>query len=514
MLAALALTTTATLSGPLAGSASATPNHASVATFRSQFSAGTGTAVTSHGTRWISSASAVKGGRSERVAGYGESLLSHAQVGNASWRLRVAGPGTYRLSVVLRTVAHRPAIINVMIGGRTVRRVTGVRPTTLAASIAAATVSIVVTTTSSTLVVGVAGVTGAPAVSGLAVTGLRGNTSAGSAATTAGAATPGPAAAATNLAAAATNPATTNPATTSAATSTGLPLPGPGQGWASGAYPGLTIDQAAADQFAAYRGRALDVVDVFQSRDNWDKIANSTWSTDVYKGFPGRLVIGLPLLPDNLTASSMPALAAGAFDSYFKSFAANLAANGRGNSIIRLGWEFNGNWFSWAATNPAVYIAAFRRVVGDLRSAAPGLLIDWNGNLGYSQVGHDPFTELYPGDDVVDIVGVDIYDNKYNHVTDEASWQQVKAGDHGLDAWDAFAVAHGKKFSVPEWGLDDQGPGDNPYFIQKMHDWFAANASSLAFECYFNEPSAYIGNSLDTNQNPLSAALYRLLWQG
>src|SRR5207245_1228076 len=96
-------------------------------------------------------------------------------------------------------------------------------------------------------------------------------------------------------------------------------------------------------------------------------------------------------------------------DADFKAFAAGLVRLGRANSIIRLGWEFNGDWQPWAAFNPAQFIAAFQRIVTDLRAADPQIVIDWNGNYGYSQVKVDPFTKLYPGDGYVDIIGVDAY---------------------------------------------------------------------------------------------------------
>ena len=48
-----------------------------------------------------------------------------------------------------------------------------------------------------------------------------------------------------------------------------------------------------------------------------------------------------------ITASgdTFQAGAGGAYDSYYKTLAQNLVSSGEGSSIIRLGWEFNGDWY-------------------------------------------------------------------------------------------------------------------------------------------------------------------------
>jgi hypothetical protein len=129
-----------------------------------------------------------------------------------------------------------------------------------------------------------------------------------------------------------------------------------------------------------------------------------------------------------------------------------------------------------------------------------------------------PLTELYPGDDVVDVIGVDHYDHYQliapNHQRFERALRPDRAA--GLQDVVDFARARGKQFAVPEWGLtarNKDGGGDNPYFVYAMYRWFAANADGLAFENYFNEPDAYLGSSIwDQVQNPKASAEYRALW--
>jgi hypothetical protein len=85
----------------------------------------------------------------------------------------------------------------------------------------------------------------------------------------------------------------------------------------------------------------------------------------------------------------------------------------------------------------------------------------------------------------------------------------------GIGAWLQFAQAHGKQLAVPEWGVDDGsgGGGDDPYYVEAMHRFFADNASQIAYEAYFDEWSeCSISGLLGGTAFPQSAAKYRALW--
>jgi hypothetical protein len=104
-------------------------------------------------------------------------------------------------------------------------------------------------------------------------------------------------------------------------------------------------------------------------------------------------------------------------------------------------------------------------------------------------------------------------------VTDEASWATHYSAQFGLKFWSDFARQHGKRLSVPEWGIypGNAGPngGDNPYYIEKMAEFFRSEGSHLAYECYFNEDADYIRASLfEPAQNPAAAAKYKSLFGG
>jgi hypothetical protein len=275
-------------------------------------------------------------------------------------------------------------------------------------------------------------------------------------------------------------------------------------------YPGDGINAAAADRFAAYRGHAVGLATVFTDRNSWADFANDMWCVQQYQGWAGRLSIGIPL---TLGSTTLAEVAAGAADSSFTTYAQNLKALGRGDSDLRIGWEFNGNWMAWSAYDPAAFKAAFRHVAQLFKAILPGATIDWNGNWGTSQAGHDPFTELYPGDDVVDVVGLDAYDGGWVPARTSDQFASWAAAPYSLNAWYSFAVAHGKKFALPEWGEMASGAdGDNPAFIDGIAAFLQAHAADIAYEAYFNDTDAALYTATGSTSLVNAGAEYKKLW--
>lgn len=295
--------------------------------------------------------------------------------------------------------------------------------------------------------------------------------------------------------------ASTGPAATQAATRSGLP-------WASGAY--LPTDtQVAAGDFGNWRGHPLDVVADWSARATWQDIVNPSWLYQRWSGSPYTMAFGVAMLPEGVSGVSLQACANGTYNSYWRQFGSVINSYGLGHSIIRLGWEFNGNWYVWAATNPTTWAKCWRQIVTSARKTAPGLQWDWNVNRGVSSGLADP-TQAYPGDAYVNMVGVDSYD-WWPAATTDAGWQTQLNGKQGLNYWLAFAEAHGKPLSVPEWGNVASGTssgGDDPLFVQDMRAFFAANAAHLSFEANFQGTSTG-GNYCPTTTVPNAAAAYQ-----
>ncbi|GMA86776.1 hypothetical protein GCM10025868_20260 [Angustibacter aerolatus] len=96
--------------------------------------------------------------------------------------------------------------------------------------------------------------------------------------------------------------------------------------------------------------------------------------------------------------------------------------------------------------------------------------MDLTVSAGYRVV---PLEQWWPGDDAVDVVGVDQHDLGVPGVPTEqpARWRFLMSQDGGFEDVAAFARAHGKPVSVPEWGITNaasSGNGDDAYYVQQM----------------------------------------------
>lgn len=294
--------------------------------------------------------------------------------------------------------------------------------------------------------------------------------------------------------------------------------------WHSGAWVGGHMSAERTNRWGAWRGAVNDVTLTFPEYATWKTMGDSAWHVDTFKGATGRLVYGLPLLPREAQPAQLKDVAAGRHDATFRKIARDLRTRGRGDAVVKIGWEANGSWTAYRSTtaNAARYRAAWRRVAKVMATESPALVLSFEINCGSQLKGQrnriDSLTRLYPGDDVVDLVGCSAYDWASLGATTERQWRSAlrPARSPGLADVAAFARARGKGLSISEWGLASTsrgGHGDNPFYLRKMKQFFDANADILVLEMYFNEATT-MGNSLwpETPQNPRAAAVYRQLW--
>lgn len=291
------------------------------------------------------------------------------------------------------------------------------------------------------------------------------------------------------------------PPQTETSTLSGLP-------WRSGAFN--RHDDENRREWEAYRGAANDVQIVFPTRDSWEKLLNPWW-LDAHREFEGTLVVSMPLWPQD---GDLPAAADGSYDTQWRALAQLLADSGRGDAIVRLGWEFDLPGMYWHATDSTAetWTEAWERAARAMLSVAPDLQMDWNGNQGGAQTLSSKM-QVFPDPDLVTYIGMDGYD-WYRPVTDEASWTAEFEQSEGWKWLRDTAASHGKKVSVPEWGLYTASPesgGDNPFFIEKMLGYFADLAARglMGYEAYFNESGSYYrGNLHPSTPNPRASAYY------
>jgi hypothetical protein len=283
--------------------------------------------------------------------------------------------------------------------------------------------------------------------------------------------------------------------------------------WISGAHAGNTVQEYV--DFGTWRGRPLDVAHVFPDRtQGWPGIVNPSWPVDMFNGFTGKLLISVPLYPEG--QGNNKDCASGAYDSEWRKLGTFLADRGRPDSIIRLGWGPNDLSHPWHAdADPSDWIGCFRRAAAAIRATDARVRIDWSFNeLGASYVASgDPYAD-YPGDAYVDFVGLEAYD-RFPPATSDATWDAQCNKASGLCTLIAFARAHGKRVGIAEWGIascgEDPG-GDNPFFIHKMFETFAANADVLAYEAYFLADDTDVCSTLLNGTNPRSAVEYQALY--
>ncbi|MGW6130382.1 glycoside hydrolase family 26 protein [Cellulomonas sp. NPDC055163] len=250
---------------------------------------------------------------------------------------------------------------------------------------------------------------------------------------------------------------------------------------------GVNLDwdaQSLAD-YTRDLGRRPAVVVSFTSvpLDDAD-VQNVTWAADQVRAEGGILL--LTLEPDQGLAAVTPDVV---------DRVADLLASFNGSGvpvIVRFAHEMNGSWYAWGQ-QPEAYVRAFREVAAALDERAPGSAMMWAPNYagGYPFVGgafaaqpgtpgtalldtdgdgsvtaaDDAYAPYYPGDDVVDWVGMSLY-----HWGSAPPWGETEmpepgkfaaqltgtydglAGDEtsAPDFYQVYGVEHGKPVAIPE----------------------------------------------------------------
>ena len=265
------------------------------------------------------------------------------------------------------------------------------------------------------------------------------------------------------------------------------PLPVRGVGVSYGATPEVI------DEYESWLGRDVDVVMVFlRGRSSDELLEQAAGVTDRFSGIaPDTMMFSLPFV---LQGQTLDDVLAGRNDRMFRELARTLVRNGRGDDIIRPGWELNLEAFEWSAVDRwSTYAQAFRRVVKTMRGVkgAGTLRFEWNVSRGGVAVPDS----AYPGDEYVDVIGMDIYDRTYTaaDVDPVVRWQGFYEGDPGLGWLVDFARSHGKPIGFSEWGLSSRHPdgvsGDNPYFIEQMHQFIEDH--DVAYSIYFERDTNF-----------------------
>jgi hypothetical protein len=289
----------------------------------------------------------------------------------------------------------------------------------------------------------------------------------------------------------------------------------------------------------------------FEADQTWTHIAGESWWLEPWSNWvnsaPGRtLIISIPMIPQAPASANIKDGANGAYNQYFTTLAQQLVKNKLASTILRIGWEFNGNWYRWSAVPGCNYWIQYFVNIVKVMKAVPGnqFKVIWNPNNGWTAVNA---TNCYPGNEYVDYVGIDCYDvdwsvynwpinrtfgswqstTKYQpgdgvedsrqvwksdkdntnvHPGSDSStwslladasklsqmqtsaWTGIYQGEFNIQYWTQFAKEHGKPVTLNEWGVWAQSHGgfDNDYYIQQMHNYISDPANNVAFYSYFD----------------------------
>jgi Glycosyl hydrolase family 26 len=226
------------------------------------------------------------------------------------------------------------------------------------------------------------------------------------------------------------------------------------------------------------------------------------WDSWLASSSEHQVVMGMDLIPQSLSTANNPlaweqACAAGSYNRYAETLAANLVSYGAGSVVIRLGLEANGTWeadyVGSTATEMRDWAKCFDNEVTAMR-AVPGshFLIVWDPNACTTDL---PLSEWYPGNAYVDIMGIDAYDEDCStrqtvaqegwsaYMTDSVSNPGNDPNFPSIADMSTFAAAHGKPLSLPEWGINS-GTSDDARYVSGMTQLF--NNGDFSFESYFD----------------------------
>lgn len=285
-----------------------------------------------------------------------------------------------------------------------------------------------------------------------------------------------------------------------------------------GAYRGPGCDgRDAMGEFEALIGRKVErTVDALNA-ESWHELRRSIpWITKCWADTGIALTLSVPMLPRD-GSGTLKEGADGAYDAIFLTTAHALVRNGLEDAVIRIGWEFNGDWMPWAASkDPENFKRYFRRIVEKMRSVhGQNFQFEWCPNHGRHAM--DP-TEAWPGGDVVDIIGMDVYAETWDDSTKDphARFQYFLDQPFGLKWHRDFAAEQGKPMSYPEWGAGDKpgghGVGDDPVFIAGMADWF--EETKPLYQSYWDVHVDDYNSRMSNFQFPEASAMFRSRFGG
>ena len=157
------------------------------------------------------------------------------------------------------------------------------------------------------------------------------------------------------------------------------------------------------NSLAARLGVSVQGISGYTSQGSWSDIGSyQPPSTSL------RLYLGVAMSASDSSPAQTPAHLG-----VYQQLAQSLVNAGQSYAILRIGWEWSTTYFSWGVQNttPAQYVTAFDDIVTTMRSV-PGqhFFFDWCAAADITPT-NGSYAASYPGDQYVDYIGTDQYDN-------------------------------------------------------------------------------------------------------
>ncbi|MFI5687152.1 glycoside hydrolase family 26 protein [Streptomyces sp. NPDC051636] len=267
-------------------------------------------------------------------------------------------------------------------------------------------------------------------------------------------------------------------------------------------------------QFSSWLGGAgLRVGHTYLPGDSWSNIEGAPdvldpWARWRREKDDRMLVLNVPLQEGNEEAVSDTRVrrllrqgADGQFDHHFRALAERLVELKVPDTVLVLGWEMNGTTYTHrCGPDPKAWKKYWNRIVTTMRSV-PGqeFRFEFTPSRGRDAVA---WTQCYPGDDTVDIIGMDAYDQPAG-----LPFAEQVTEPYGLQAHVDFAKSHNKPISYPEWGLFRNG--DNADYMRGMLAWMDEHKP------LYNTLTDYCPHGVwQCAANPESSRIYRAAFFG
>lgn len=216
-------------------------------------------------------------------------------------------------------------------------------------------------------------------------------------------------------------------------------------------------DLAQVSRVAAQRGRAAAVAGIDVPGRAWSEVAPGSPAITGAARLTADASLRVPL---TMGGASVADVAAGRTDEQWRTLGRTLATLPR-RPVVRVTVP--------SGTDPAQARAAWRRAAGAVRlTAGSRAVVEWAAPVGTTPTAA---AAAYPGDDLVDVVGLTIDPHR--------PWASTVAGPGSLSAWTTWAAQHGKRVAV-HWTLD----GTSAAEVSQLRSWLNLGATQkrVAYE--------------------------------